>query len=37
LRVRRKLREFLVKKELACMPAGIISLGTHVVKVSLGK
>jgi hypothetical protein len=29
LRVRRKLREFLVKRELACMPAGIVSPGTR--------
>jgi hypothetical protein len=29
LRVRRKLREFLVERELTCMPAGIVSLGTR--------
>jgi hypothetical protein len=28
-RVRRKLREFLVERELACVLAGIISLGTQ--------
>jgi hypothetical protein len=28
-RVRRKLREFPVKRELACMLAGIVSLGTR--------
>jgi hypothetical protein len=28
-RVRRKLREFPVERELTCAPAGIISLGTQ--------
>jgi hypothetical protein len=29
-RVRRKLREFPVERELACTPAGIISPGTQL-------
>jgi hypothetical protein len=35
-RVRRKLGELLVEKELTCMPAGVVSLGTQLCADNKG-